>query len=135
METPKEHLSENQTNSVIGLAKICLRTPIDLIINQYMSTLISFLSQLTLILLFLPLAATAQIRAVTTTGEEVILNSDGTWRYVNDSATLAEKSGHQPCRLYPESQQIPGRTDENQLRRTWIPKMKKSKSKATKLPV
>ena len=56
-----------------------------------MSTPISFISRLILILLFLPLAATAQIRAVTTTGEEVILNSDGTWRYVNDSAALAEK--------------------------------------------
>ncbi|MDP4262979.1 MAG: hypothetical protein Q8941_10635 [Bacteroidota bacterium] len=37
------------------------------------------------LLLFLTLASIAQKKAVTETGEEVILYEDGTWKYLNDS--------------------------------------------------
>lgn len=48
-------------------------------------TIISFLLTLSI------LHASGQIKAVTSNGDEVILNSDGTWKYVNDSVQAASR--------------------------------------------
>ena len=47
---------------------------------------------LTFILIFISVLAQAQTKAVTDTGEEVLLFDDGTWKYANKDSTSTQKT-------------------------------------------
>lgn len=50
-------------------------------------------------IIFMSLTIKAQIKAVTGTGDEVILNPDGTWQYVNDSLITSKPIETNPTKF------------------------------------